>query len=42
MIWDDSEEKLLRFLDEPNKLHETIAFTYNYSKTNAVLQDIKI
>ena len=42
MIWDDSEEKLLRFLDELNKFHETIKFTYNYSKTNAVFLDVKI
>ena len=27
MIWDDNEEKLLRFLDELNKFHETIKFT---------------
>lgn len=42
MIWDDSEEKLLQFFDELNKFHETINFTYNYSKTNAVFLDVKI
>ena len=29
MIWDDSEEILLKFLDKLNKFHETIKFTYN-------------
>ena len=42
MIWDDSEEKLLQFFKEINKFHETIKFTYNYSKTNAVFLDVKI
>ena len=42
MIWDDSEEKLLWFLDQLNKFHETIKFTYNYSKTNAVFLDVNI
>ena len=42
MIWDDSEENLLRFLDKLNNFHETIKFTYNYSKTNAVFLDVKI
>ena len=36
MIWDDSEESLFFFLDKLNKFHETIKFTYNYSKTNPV------
>ena len=31
MIWDDSEENLLQLLDNLNKVHETIKFTYNYS-----------
>ena len=42
MIWDDSEENLLRFLDKLNTFLETIRFTYNYSKTNAVFLDVKI
>ena len=42
LIWDDSEENLLNFLDELNKFHETIKFTYNYSKTNAVFLDVKM
>ena len=42
MIWDDSEENLLKFLDKLNNFHETIKFTYNYSKTNAVFLDVKI
>ena len=41
MIWDDSEEKLLQFFEDINKFHETIKFTYNYSKTNAVFLDVK-
>ena len=42
LIWDDSEENLLMFLDKLNKFHETIKFTYNYSKTNAVFLHVKI
>ena len=41
MIWDDSEENLLKFLDKLNKFRETIKFTYNYFKTNAVFLDVK-
>ena len=32
MIWDDSEEQLLRFLDKLIQRHETIQFTYSYLK----------
>ena len=42
MIWDDNEENLLRFLDKLNNFHETIKFTYNYSKTNAVFLAVKL
>ena len=31
MIWDDSEENLLKLLDKLNEFHETIKFTYSYS-----------
>ena len=42
MIWDDSKEKLLQSFEELNKVRETIKFTYNYRKTNAVILDVKI
>ena len=42
MIWDDSEEQLLKFLDKINHYHETIKFTYSYSKTEAVFLDVKL
>ena len=42
MIWDGSEENLMKILDKLNKLHETIKFTYNYSKPNAVFLDAKM
>ena len=42
MIWDDSEEQLLSFLDKLNQWHETINFTYSYSKTEAVFLDVKL
>ena len=42
MIWDDSEESLLNFLDKLNKFHETIKFAYNYSKANADFLDVKM
>ena len=38
--WDDSEENLLKLLDKLNKFHEPIKFTYDYSKTNAVVIDV--
>ena len=40
MIWDDSEENLLNFLEKLNKFQEKIKLTYNYSKTNAVFLDV--
>ena len=42
MICDDSEGNLLNFLDKLNEFHETIKFTYNYSKTNAVFLNVKM
>ena len=42
MIWDDSEEQLLKFLDKINHYHETIKFTYSYSKTEVVFLDVKL
>lgn len=42
MIWDDSEEQLLRFLNKLNQHHETIKFTYSFSKTDAVFLDVKL
>ena len=42
MIWDDSEEKLSRFFDKLMQCHETITFTYSYSKTNSVFLDVKL
>ena len=42
MILDDTEEQLLRFLDELNKCLETIKFTFSYSKTDAVLLNVKL
>ena len=42
MIWDDSEKKCFRFLYKLNNFHETIKFTYNYSKTNVIFLDVKI
>ena len=42
MIWDGSEENLMKILDKLNKFHKTIKFTYKYSKPNAVFLDVKI
>ena len=33
---------MLTFLDQLNKFHKTINFTYSYSKTNAVFLDVKL
>ena len=42
MIWDNSKENLLNFLDNLYKFHETIKCTYNFSKHNAILLDVKM
>ena len=41
-VYTGSEENLLTFLDQLNKFHKTINFTYSYSKTNAVFLDVKL
>jgi hypothetical protein len=41
-IWDHSEEELITFFNEINNYHNTIKFTYNYSKTNATFLDVNL
>ena len=36
MIWTDTEEELLKFINELNQKHKTIKFDFKYSKTKIV------
>ena len=42
MIWDHSEQDLQDFISKINKFHDTIKFTFNYSKTEATFLDVNI
>ena len=36
MIWTDTEEELLKFINELNQKHKTIKFDFKYSKKNSI------
>lgn len=42
MIWRDSEEELIKFLEELNKIHPTIKFEYEYSREKVNFLDTTI
>ena len=42
MIWDHSEQVLQDFISKINSFHDTIKFTFNYSKTEATFLDVNI
>ena len=42
MIWKDSEEELIKFLEELNKKHPTIKFEYEYSREKVNFLDATI
>ena len=42
LIWNHSEEKLVEFLENINTFHDSIKFTYNYSREQATFLDVNI
>ena len=42
MVWKDSEEELIKFLEELNKKHPTIKFDYQYSREKVNFLDTTI
>ena len=42
MVWKDSEEELIKFLEELNKKHPTIKFEYEYSREKINFLDTTI
>ena len=42
MIWTDTEEELLKFINEFNQKHKTIKFDFKYSKTKIEFLDVLV
>ena len=42
IVWTEGEEKLRKFIDYLNSAHETIKFTYKWSKHEIDFLDVKV
>lgn len=42
MIWTDTEQRLIAFIEEFNTVHPNISFTYEYSRTEISFLDVQV